>query len=263
MKTCPNCQLAVDDEIMVCPNCNIAFSDEVNEPTATIKTEKRSDTEKTAKSRQEKRQSKQSFPSKFAHYFRYLYLHVRNPFPKKGYPETKKDGYGLISLVLMAIFNTLTLTSLVDYLIDNYEWLSNISILPNLSFTFTPWLFALQSLFFFIVSFWLLTAIIQFVNNKVFKLGYSNKHWLTQYFGMNSLALVLAFVSFILSIFAPLTFLVINAFLLLIQFVIFMITTTIHILRVENKSRISDFYWTIIILAIYFMIEMILITLIY
>lgn len=290
MKNCPNCQNPVAETDTICPHCQTVLVDTTNERPSAAAKDHDSDVDKTngkrgffrkkayqndkkskevskeveeVNSRRQKRKAKRPTRRHITGYFRYLYLHLRNPFPETNYPETNKDFHGSLTLMLIAIFNTLTVTGIANYFIRNYEWLSNISILPNLRFQFTPWLFALQSLIYFVVSLWLLPVMIQFLNKKVFKVDSDKRYWLSQYFGANSLALMLAFLAFILSLFAPLLFFIVNVFLILMQLTVFAVTTTMYFLRLNNTTRISSYYWIILIFIFYIILEMVLFTLIF
>lgn len=286
MKVCPHCKNPVAETDTICPYCQTLLIDDMNEYSSAAGAKTASDINQTkakrgffqkksaqndkksketveANSRRQQRKAKRPTRRHVTGYFRYIYLHLRNPFPETNYPETNKEFHGSLSLMLIAIFNTLTVTGIANYFIRNYEWLSNISILPNLRFQFTPWLFALQSLLYIIVSLWLLPVIIQFLNKKVFKIAAEKKYWLSQYFGANSLALVFAFLAFILSLFAPLLFFIVNVFLLLMQLTVFVVTTTIYFLRLTNTTKISSYYWIILNLMIYIILEMVLFTLIF
>lgn len=293
MNTCPNCHQPVADDIDICPNCQTVlnpsdpaaakpkpatkkwplFQKNAKSKDSAEGQDKTEDGAKTAvdsksktdnkKTRREHRQATRPNRKHLTSYLRSIYRHIRNPFPAKDADVAHREFHGWLSLLLIAIFNTFTIAGIASYFINNYEWLANMSILPDLNFQFMPWLFAAQSFIFFIVSLWLLPALLQLMNKKIFKVTISNKMWLSHYFAANSLALLLSVLALVLSLIAPLLFFVVNVFLLLSQLIVFVVTTTIYILRVANRTRLPDYYWIIFLLLAYVIIEMILLTLIY
>src|SRR5699024_19078 len=100
----------------------------------------------------------------------------------------KNPNHGITSLLLLAILNTVSITSLANYLVSHYEWFADLSVLPNLNFEFVAWRFGLKTFVFLIICLWLLPAIIHLFNRNNESEKMINNLWLTIILVINNIS---------------------------------------------------------------------------
>ncbi|MEY8370693.1 hypothetical protein AAK938_03995 [Aerococcaceae bacterium 50-4] len=223
------------------------------------KSNKKSD-EDAGPSRRKNKQSGNHVTS----YLAYLLSYIKKPIQSPSTNELNENpNHGITSLLLLAILNTVSITSLANYLVSHYEWFADLSVLPNLNFEFVAWRFALKTFVFLIITLWLLPAIIHGFNRNNESEKMSNNVWLTHFFGMNSISVVVAVICFLSSLLAPLIFMVIVLLLTLMQIALLIITMTIHFLQSGNVNKSKAFYTILAVLLVFFLAVIFLVGLIY
>lgn len=197
-------------------------------------------------------------------YITYLLSYIKKPIQSPSTNELNENpNHGITSLLLLAILNTVSITSLANYFVSHYEWFADLSVLPNLNFEFVAWRFGLKTFVFLIISLWLLPAIIHLFNRNNESEKMSNNVWLTHFFGMNSLSVVVAFICFLSSLLAPLIFMIVVLLLSLMQISLLIITMTIHFLQSGNVNKSKAFYSILGVLLLFFLAVIFLVGLIY
>lgn len=197
-----------------------------------------------------------------ASYLQYLAAYIKDPM--RQFEQGKfNPNHGFTSLLLLAILNAISFTSLANYFVTHYEWFADLSVLPNLNFDFIAWRFGLKTFVFLVVSLWLLPAITHFFKKQVFEETMHNNEWLTHYYGMNSFTVVIAIICFLFSLLAPLIFLMIVLLITLLQVAMLIITLTISIIQASKVQTRKNFYNIFTILMIFFILEVFLVGLIY
>lgn len=210
-----------------------------------------------------RRQNKQE-GNRITSYIAFLMSYIKKPvqMPTNNEPN-ENPNHGITSLLLLAILNTVSITALANYLVTHYEWFADLSVLPNLNFEFVAWRFALKTFVFLIISLWLMPAIIHVFNRNNESEKMSNNAWLTYFFGMNSISVVVAVICFLSSLLAPLIFMIIVLLLTLMQIALLIITMTIHFLQSGNVNKSKAFYNILGVLLLYFLAVIFLVGLIY
>lgn len=220
-------------------------------------------TKATDKGGPSRRQNKQD-GNRLTSYIAYLLSYIKKPIQSPTTNELNKNpNHGITSLLLLAILNTVSITSLANYLVSHYEWFADLSVLPNLNFEFVAWRFGLKTFVFLIICLWLLPAIIHLFNWNNESEKMSNNVWLTHFFGMNSISVVVAIICFLSSLLAPLIFMIIVLLLTLMQIALLIITMTIHFLQSGNVSKSKAFYTILGVLLLFFLAIIFLVGLIY
>ena len=197
-------------------------------------------------------------------YIAYLLSYIKKPIQSPTTNELNKNpNHGITSLLILAVLNTVSITSLANYFVSHYEWFADLSVLPNLNFEFVAWRFGLKTFVFLIISLWLLPAIIHLFNRHNESQKMSNNVWLTHFFGMNSISVIVAIVCFLSSLLAPLIFMIIVLLLTLMQITLLIITVTIHFLQSGNVNKSKAFYSILGVLLLFFLAVIFLVGLIY
>ena len=210
-----------------------------------------------------RRQNKQD-GNRLTSYAAYLLSYIKKPIQSPTTNELNKNpNHGITSLLLLAILNTVSITSLANYLVSHYEWFADLSVLPNLNFEFVAWRFGLKTFVFLIISLWLLPAMIHLFNRNNESEKMSNNVWLTHFFGMNSISVIVAIVCFLSSLLAPLIFMIFVLLLTLMQIALLIITMTIHFLQSGNVNKSKAFYSILGVLLLFFLAVIFLVGLIY
>lgn len=210
-----------------------------------------------------RRQNKQD-GNRLTSYIAYLLSYIKKPIQSPTTNELNKNpNHGITSLLLLAILNTVSITSLANYLVSHYEWFADLSVLPNLNFEFVAWRFGLKTFVFIIISLWLLPAMIHLFNRNNESEKMSNNVWLTHFFGMNSISVIVAIVCFLSSLLAPLIFMIFVLLLTLMQVALLIITMTIHFLQSGNVNKSKAFYSILGVLLLFFLAVIFLVGLIY
>lgn len=210
-----------------------------------------------------RRQNKQD-GNRLTSYIAYLLSYIKKPIQSPTTNELNKNpNHGITSLLLLAILNTVSITSLANYLVSHYEWFADLSVLPNLNFEFVAWRFGLKTFVFLIISLWLLPAMIHLFNRNNESEKMSNNVWLTNFFGMNSISVIVAIVCFLSSLLAPLIFMIFVLLLTLMQIALLIITMTIHFLQSGNVNKSKAFYSILGVLLLFFLEVIFLVGLIY
>ncbi|WP_413539326.1 zinc ribbon domain-containing protein [Aerococcus viridans] len=210
-----------------------------------------------------RRQNKQD-GNRLTSYAAYLLSYIKKPIQSPTTNELNKNpNHGITSLLLLAILNTVSITSLANYLVSHYEWFADLSVLPNLNFEFVAWRFGLKTFVFLIISLWLLPAMIHLFNRNNEPEKMSNNVWLTHFFGMNSISVIVAIVCFLSSLLAPLIFMIFVLLLTLMQVALLIITMTIHFLQSGNVNKSKAFYSILGVLLLFFLAVIFLVGLIY
>ena len=210
-----------------------------------------------------RRQNKQD-GNRLTSYIAYLLSYIKKPIQSPTTNELNKNpNHGITSLLILAVLNTVSITSLANYFVSHYEWFADLSVLPNLNFEFVAWRFGLRTFVFLIISLWLLPAIIHLFNRHNESQRMSNNVWLTHFFGMNSISVIVAIVCFLSSLLAPLIFMIIVLLLTLMQITLLIITVTIHFLQSGNVNKSKAFYSILGVLLLFFLAVIFLVGLIY
>lgn len=212
---------------------------------------------------QRRGQKKHYTKNYFSRYLSYVKAYLKQPFPEFAHPQANNSFHGLTTILLISLFNTISLTAVANYFVSRYDWFANISILPNVSFTFTPWLFAIKTFFFLVISLWLLPFVIHCFKKIIYKEETDSAIWLSEFMGMNVFSLTLSFIGLLMALLAPLLFFVVILFLLIIQLVILNMAAVVSFTPYSNQRVIPLFY---IILGAFFtnvLIEFILFSLIF
>lgn len=200
----------------------------------------------------------------FTAYLSYLVSYLKNPMQLPKYDDNSfNPNHGITSLLILSILNAISFTSLANYFVTHYEWFADLSVLPNLNFDFIAWRFGLKTFVFLIISLWLLPAITHFFNQNKGKVKVHNNAWLTHYYGINSINIVLSIICFLFSLLAPLIFITIVLLFILLQVSLIIISTAISLLQTSETNNHKTFYSIIAVFAIFFVLEVFLVGLIY
>ncbi|MCZ0716986.1 hypothetical protein [Aerococcus kribbianus] len=197
-----------------------------------------------------------------ANYWHYLMTGLKAPFSDHK-ASSPHPYYGLWTLLLISIFNSISITATSNHFISTYQWFANISILPGLSFRFIAWLFAIQVFFFLLISLWLLPAFIYVIKNKLFQEETDLTLWLSEFYSHNVLLVFLSALALIMSLLAPYVFFIVVIFLLLLQIGILLMTTVMTLLLYQDQVKLPIFYWILVVFIVYLVTEIILINLIF
>ncbi len=265
IKRCQNCDCQLAEDDLVCPKCGQVIQSEQDFylQEAGSQTEEETD-KKTKKMSRKKRADQEKWTAYAKDFFRCFLAFLKNPIKNIQNPSYINSYYGVAMLVILTLTNTVTLTAMANFAFSNYAWLSSISILPNIDYYFNPWLFFIQALVYFFVMFWLIAAISQATMRLIFKLDQSNLEWLTRFMGMNSLTVVLAILAMLCSLIAPLLFSILVLFLMLLEFIVFLISIPLLYYLYESRvSWINRYYAALIAIACFVLLNIFLVNIIF
>lgn len=246
---CAHCYNKIDQQDLVCPHCgniieteaDVIFSDQDKPEQSKEKPEEKRT--KPSRTQTLKEQSK--------NLGRLFLAHLRNPIKSIQQEENQSNIYGLIALTLLALLNAISFTSLFRFVLSHYDWLSSLSILPQLDISFVPWVFFLKTFVFGFVWLWLIAAMTHFFVSFIFKQKIANTQWLSIFFGINTLSLPVSLLASILSLFAPLLTSIFIVFLLLLELATLLFSIPLlYYMYITKVKMVNNYYSSIITIAV-------------
>lgn len=261
MFSCPNCHFPSKGEKFVCPNCgsDLQTGKQGSESQTISHTKENTD----SKNRQMLAKEKH-FIHRMKRYMAYLIFCLKHPLSnlKKDVPESYL--YWKISLLLLVIFNTLTVTLFLKQSLSYYEWFARISLLPSLKIAFLPLLFSLRTLIFLALAFPLLPLLMAGIRFYSRKGKWQINDQMNQFFGSISLSIFLSFIAMILAFSAPILFLLVIICLLVIEVIILIVAVSFFYFKENlNLSPLNTYSLILLTCIIYICCLIILGILIY
>ncbi|MDK6680177.1 hypothetical protein QP248_06895 [Aerococcus sp. UMB8608] len=265
IKRCQNCDCLLAENDLVCPKCGQVFqTDDDFYLEEEVKPDQAEAEKKTKLLSRKKKADQEKWSAYAKDFFRCFLAFLRNPIKNIQNASYINSYYGVAMLIILTLTNTVTLTAMANFAFSNYGWLSSISILPNIDYSFNPWLFFVQALVYFFVMFWLIAAVSQATMRLIFKLDQSNLEWLTRFMGMNSLTVVLSILAMLCSLIAPLLFSILVLFLMLLEYIVFLISIPLLYYLYESRvAWINRYYASLLAIACFVLLNIFLINIIF
>ena len=275
MKQCPFCHEMIDEKETLCPYCGTVqdelsaptaiepndgvqtdLLDENNEPTASFTTKVETKIpEEDNRSSQENRVKNNRLAyagawNKFKRFFAFFgerLVHPTNQYSRKRqYSRT----YGYALIILATVMSAFITTHVIHTLFTQYQLFADISILPSL--TSTPnyiWMFVRFLVFY--VFFYLGFPSVSYGLKHIFqKRQHVFNYWLTQYEGMNVLAILLLAIATVMTFISPVWFFVGILIIFFAHILLYIVTLASSIFKSATESSIDPVYLSLIGLVV-------------
>lgn len=281
MKQCPFCHEMIDEKETLCPYCGTVqdeliskgktepneglqtdLLDENNEPTQSFTTAVETNIpEEDNRSSQENRIKNNRFAyagawKKFKRFFTFFKERLVHPTTQYSRKRQYSRSYGYALIVLATIMAAFISTHLIHSLLTQYQLFADISILPSL--TSTPnyiWMF-IKFIIFYALFYLGFPAVSYGVKHVFQKRQHVFNYWLTQYEGMNVLAIVLLAVATIMTFISPVWLFLGIVILFVAQLLLYIVTFTSSIIKTATESSMDSIYLSLIGLSIQLIITM-------
>lgn len=213
MKECYFCHNEIPEDSKVCPMCGSDLTQVENtEQTAeteevlryVVKPEDYIKSEAGSPRRSKKGVHFGGILNAAANYLSFNAKRILHPVQNTNRSE-RNSIYGYLNLLLASLLSASILTRMAFALDRSYQLLTQISILPTMTFRFNvlEWLWKL-SIFFF-AYFILLPFLVYLIRKITKKEPFAFHNWITQFVGMNSFFYLLLWIAFFVSLAAPLS----------------------------------------------------------
>ncbi len=276
MKQCPFCHEMIDEQETLCPYCGTVqdelsqpvsiepnegvqtdLLDENNEPTPsfTTKVETSIPEEDNNRSSQENRVKNNRLAysgawNKFKRFFTFFGERLVQPTNHYSRKRQYSRTYGYALIILATVMSAFVTTHLIHSLIGQYQLFADISILPSL--TSTPnyiWMFIRFILFYLV--FYLGFPSVSYGLKHVFqKRQHVFNYWLTQYEGMNVLAIVLLAVATVMTFISPVWLFIGILIVFFAHILLYIVTFTSSMFKSATESTIDPIYLSLLGLVV-------------
>lgn len=253
MKECYFCHNEIPKGAIICPMCGSDLSNvEEHNSANTSKEEPHYTQESFPREKSETRRKKSSFKLKLLwqasiHYLAFNLKRSVHPIQNESEFETSPV-FGYVNIVLASILSSVILARIVSAIENSYQFLSQISILPNLTFDFNlfEWIWKLSVIF---ISYFLLLPIILYIFKRITKkqsLVFHNT--VTQFVGMNSFTYLLLWIGLFVNLIAPLAMalpVILLIFIHSLSYLVSFVSATHLYFNQQEESMNKSFQWSL------------------
>ncbi len=258
MKICIYCHNRIPKEALICPMCgsDVSGSDAIHQDEFYQSTLFEDSTEKfvdlTADEDEEKtaaalRAEKQPFSfneakHKLSRYIRFLWKKMQDPAESRKSRRESHNLYGYITFIISALLSAGLVTRIAVALANQYDLMSQISLLPAVTFEVEPVIWFMKSFLLF-VAFYYLYPLLAYLIKTIFLHRSNDFHnWMTQYAGMNAFGLLLLGTAFVASLIAPILLAVPVLLLFLVHLSSYLVTFIASLYQTINETKRDTLY---------------------
>ena len=258
MKICTYCHNRIPKEALICPMCgsDVSGSDAIHQDDFYQSTLFEDNTENfvdlTADEDDEtaeaaSRAEKQAFSfnealNKFIRYVRFLWKKMKDPAESRKSRRESHNLYGYFTFVLSALLSAGLVTRIAVALANQYDLLSQISLLPTVTFQVEPVVWFMKNFLLFLAFYYLYPFLAYLIKTFFLHRRHAFHNWMTQYAGMNAFALLLLGTAFVISLIAPILMAVPVLLLFLVHLSSYLVTFIASLYQTINETKRDTLY---------------------
>lgn len=258
MRICIYCHNRIPKEALICPMCGSDVSDSeaipqdefyqstlFEENTANFVDLTADEDEEDAASGS--RTEKQAFSfdeakNKFIRYMRFLWKKMKDPAETRKSRRESHNLYGYFTFVLSALLSAGLVTRIAVALVNQYDLLSQISLLPTVTFHVEPVVWYMKNFLLFLAFYYLYPLLVYFIKTFFLHRRHAFHNWMTQYAGMNAFGLLLLGTAFLISLIAPILMAVPVLLLFLVHLSSYLVTFIASLYQTINETKRDTLY---------------------
>ena len=257
MKICIYCHNRIPKEALICPMCG----SDVSGSEAIPKKKKKKTTlfeestehildvtaDDEAYSEATSRAEKQSFTfneakHKATRYIRFLWKKMKDPAETRKSRRESHNLYGYFTFVLSALLSAGLVTRIAVALIKQYDLLSQISLLPSVTFQIEPVVWFMKNFLLFLTFYYLYPLLAYLIKTFFLHRRHALHNWMTQYAGMNAFGLLLLSAAFVISLIAPILMAIPVLLLFLVHLSSYLVTFIASLYQTINETKRDTLY---------------------
>lgn len=255
MKICVYCHNRIPKEALVCPMCgsDVSGSDAIHQDEfyqSTLfedNTENFVDLTVDGDAESASRAGKQAFSfnealNKFIRYIRFLWKKMKDPAETRKSRRESHNLYGYFTFVLSALLSAGLLTRIAVALVKQYDLLSQISLLPTVTFQVEPVVWFMKNFLLFLMFYCFYPFLAYLIKTFFLHRRHAFHNWMTQYAGMNAFGLLLLGAAFVISLIAPILMAVPVLLLFLVQLSSYLVTFIASLYQTINETKRDTLY---------------------
>lgn len=257
MKICIYCHNRIPKEALICPMCgsDVSGSEAIPQNAFYQSTLFEESTEHIldvtaddeAYSEATSRAEKQSFTfneakHKATRYIRFLWKKMKDPAETRKSRRESHNLYGYFTFVLSALLSAGLVTRIAVALTKQYDLLSQISLLPSVTFQIEPVVWFMKNFLLFLTFFYLYPLLAYLIKTFFLHRRHALHNWMTQYAGMNAFGLLLLSAAFVISLIAPILMAIPVLLLFLVHLSSYLVTFIASLYQTINETKRDTLY---------------------
>lgn len=255
MKICIYCHNSIPKEALICPMCgsDVSASDAIHKDAfhqSTLFEDNPDDG--VAISNEEdffphSRSENSTFSfgqlrGKVTRYFSFLWKKMKNPYEARKTRRDTHNLYGYFTFIVSALLSAGLCTRITVAFAVQYDLLSQISLLPTVSFKIEP-VIIFMKICLLLLLFYLLFPMVSYIIKTYFlHRRHAFHNWITQFAGMNAFSFVLLVIAFTFSMIAPILMAVPVILFFLIHLMSYLITYIASLYQTINETKYDTIY---------------------
>ena len=258
MKICVYCHNRIPKEALICPMCgsDVSGSEAIPQDafyqSTLFEESKKNFVDLTADDDEDysdaaSRAEKQAFSfneakNKSIRYIRFLWTKMKDPAETRKSRRESHNLYGYFTFVLSALLSAGLVTRIAVALVDQYDLLSQISLLPTVTFQAEPVVWFMKNFLLFLLFYYIYPFLAYFIKTFFLHRRHAFHNWMTQYAGMNAFGLLLLGAAFVISLIAPILMAVPVLLLFLIHLSSYLVTFIASLYQTINETKWDTLY---------------------
>ena len=257
MKICIYCHNRIPKEASICPMCgsDVSGSEAIPQDAFYQSTLFEASTEHIldvtaddeAYSEATSRAEKQSFTfneakHKATRYIRFLWKKMKDPAETRKSRRESHNLYGYFTFVLSALLSAGLVSRIAVALIKQYDLLSQISLLPSVTFQIEPVVWFMKNFLLFLTFYYLYPLLAYLIKTFFLHRRHALHNWMTQYAGMNAFGLLLLSAAFVISLIAPILMAIPVLLLFLVHLSSYLVTFIASLYQTINETKRDTLY---------------------
>ena len=193
------------------------------------------------------RAEKQSFTfneakHKATRYIRFLWKKMKDPAETRKSRRESHNLYGYFTFVLSALLSAGLVSRIAVALIKQYDLLSQISLLPSVTFQIEPVVWFMKNFLLFLTFYYLYPLLAYLIKTFFLHRRHALHNWMTQYAGMNAFGLLLLSAAFVISLIAPILMAIPVLLLFLVHLSSYLVTFIASLYQTINETKRDTLY---------------------
>ena len=257
MKICIYCHNRIPKEALICPMCgsDVSGSEAIPQDAFYQSTLFEASTEHIldvtaddeAYSEATSRAEKQSFTfneakHKATRYIRFLWKKMKDPAETRKSRRESHNLYGYFTFVLSALLSAGLVTRIAVALTKQYDLLSQISLLPSVTFQIEPVVWFMKNFLLFLTFYYRYPLLAYLIKTFFLHRRHALHNWMTQYAGMNAFGLLLLSAAFVISLIAPILMAIPVLLLFLVHLSSYLVTFIASLYQTINETKRDTLY---------------------